>query len=230
MKRPLIGINGKLVTDGADSYFKLDRNYIRGVELAGGIPVLLPFFATAAEAKAFLSRLDGLVLTGGPDVNPARWGEAKHPKAELMHPDRETSDFHILKEALRRDLPALCICCAHQELNVALGGSLDQHLYDRPDVKRHSGGVSHAVELVGDTRTRDILGSSRPTVNSYHHQAIRDVAKGLVVSARSTDGVIEGVEAPEYRFLIGVQWHPERLLDEARQRALFKALVAEAGR
>ena len=230
MKRPLIGINGKLVSDGGDSYFKLDRNYIRAVEGAGGIAVLLPFFAKAAEAKAFLSRLDGVLLTGGPDVNPVRWGEATHPKADLMHADREASDFHILKELLRRDLPALCICAAHQELNVAMGGSLDQHIYDRKGVRRHSGGAAHAVELVGKSRTREILGSARPRVNSWHHQAIREVAKGLVVTALSPDGVIEGVEAPERRFLIGVQWHPERLLGERRQRALFEALVAEAGR
>lgn len=230
MKRPLIGINGKLVTDGGDSYFKLDRNYIRAVEGAGGMPVLLPFFAKAAEAREFLSRLDGLVLTGGPDVNPVRWGGARHPKAELMHADRETSDFHILQEVLRRDLPALCICAAHQELNVAMGGSLDQHIYDRKDVKRHSGGATHTVELAGKSRTREILGTARPKVNSWHHQAIRVVAKGLVVTALSPDGVIEGVEAPGRRFLIGVQWHPERMLEERRQRALFEALVVEAGR
>ena len=111
MNRPLIGINCKLITDGGDTYYKLDRNYVRSVERAGGAPVLMPAFKTAAEAHSFLDRLDGVVFTGGPDINPCRWNERKHPKAELMHEDREKSDFLALRETLKRDLPALCICC-----------------------------------------------------------------------------------------------------------------------
>jgi putative glutamine amidotransferase len=228
VKRPTIGINCKLVSDTGDSYLKLDRNYMRSVERAGGDPLLLPFLSTPADARRFFDRIDGVVFTGGPDVNPCRWREPQHPKADLMHPDREASDFLALREALRRDLPALCICCGHQELNVALGGSLDQHIYDRPGVKGHSEGATHAVALTAKTRTRAIIGVAEPIVNSWHHQAIRDVGHGLVVTAISPDGVIEGVESPERRFLIGVQWHPERMQEDARQQALFRALVSEA--
>jgi putative glutamine amidotransferase len=229
-KRPRIGINCKLVQDGEDTYVKLDRNYVRSVEKAGGEPILMPFFAGAAETRTYFDRLDGVLFTGGPDVNPCRWKAKKHPKAELMHEDREASDFLALREALRRDLPTLCICCGHQELNVALGGSLDQHIYDRPGVKGHSDGETHPVAMTGVTMTRDLVGLPRPNVNSYHHQAIRDLGRGLVVTAESLDGLIEGVESTEHRFVIGVQWHPERMQDDKRQQSLFRALVSEARR
>lgn len=230
MKKPLIGINCKIITDGDDTYYKLDRNYVRSVERAGGEPVLMPAFRTAADAGRFLDRLDGALFTGGPDINPCRWNEPKHPKADLMHEDREASDFLALREALKRDLPTLCICCGHQELNVALGGSLHQHVYDLKGVEGHSGGATHPVFLLGDSATRDILGVERPTVNSWHHQAIRTPGRGLVVTAESPDGLIEGVESPKHRFMIGVQWHPERMQDDRRQQSLFRALVDESRR
>lgn len=229
-KKPLIGINCKIITDGADTYYKLDRNYVRSVERAGGEPVLMPAFRTPADARKFLGRLDGALFTGGPDINPCRWKEKQHPKSDLMHEDREASDFWALREALRRDLPTLCICCGHQELNVALGGSLHQHVYDLKGVAGHSEGATHPVFLLGDSATREILGAERPTVNSWHHQAIRDLGRGLQVTAESPDGLIEGVELPDHRFMIGVQWHPERMQDDRRQQSLFRALVAEARR
>jgi putative glutamine amidotransferase len=229
-RKPLVGIGTKLVLEKGDAYQKLDRNYVRSVERAGGLPVLLPFFRTAAQARECLERLDAVLFTGGPDINPRRWGEKKHPKAELLHPDRETSDFLAIGETLKQDKPALFICCGHQELNVALGGSLHQHVYDLPGIGKHSKGSMHDVEMMGDSRTRDILGTARPRVNSWHHQAVCDVGRGLVVTSHSPDGLIEGVESPRHRFAIGVQWHPERMQDDARQQSLFRALVAEAKR
>jgi putative glutamine amidotransferase len=228
VKKPLIGINCKIINDGGDAYYKLDRNYVRSVERAGGEPVIMPAFPAAAGMRAFLDRLDGILFTGGPDINPCRWKEKPHPKADLMHEDREKSDFLALREALRRDLPALCICCGHQELNVALGGTLHQHVTDLPGVKSHSEGAIHPVEMTGDSMTRDIVGVPKPTVNSWHHQAIRDLGRGLVVTAVSPDGLIEGVESRGHRFMIGVQWHPERMQDDRRQQSLFRALVAAA--
>ncbi|MBV8881114.1 MAG: gamma-glutamyl-gamma-aminobutyrate hydrolase family protein [Planctomycetaceae bacterium] len=230
MKRPLIGINCKIITDGEDSYYKLDRNYVRSVENAGGTPVLMPAFRTAAEVRSFLARLDGILFTGGPDINPCRWKARKHPKADLMHEDREKSDFMALKETLARDLPALCICCGHQELNVALGGSLHQHVYDLPDVDKHSEGATHPVRVFGGNRLREIVGKDRPTVNSWHHQAIDKLGRGLRITAVAEDGIIEGVESDAHRFLVGVQWHPERMQDDRRQQNLFRALISEACR
>jgi gamma-glutamyl-gamma-aminobutyrate hydrolase PuuD len=227
-KKPLIGINCKIIVDKPDEYYKLDRNYVRSIERAGGFPVIMPAFRNAADMRTFLDRLDAVLFTGGPDINPCRFKERKHPKADLMHDDREKSDFLALREALRRDLPTLCICCGHQELNVALGGSLHQHVYDLPGVKQHSEGATHRVALGGVSMTRDIVGVPDPLVNSWHHQAIHKLGRGLVVTAESPDGLVEGVESLDHRFMIGVQWHPERMQDDARQQALFRALVAEA--
>ena len=227
-KKPLIGINCKIITDQPDEYYKLDRNYVRSIQRAGAVPLIMPAFPSAAEMRTFLDLLDGVLFTGGPDINPCRFDEKKHPKADLMHEDREKSDFLALREALRRDLPTLCICCGHQELNVALGGSLHQHVYDLPGVKQHSEGVTHPVTFAGESMTRDIVGVPKPVVNSWHHQSIHKLGRGLVVTAESPDGLIEGVESLDHRFMIGVQWHPERMQDDRRQQALFRALVAES--
>lgn len=230
MKRPVIGINCKIITDSGDSYYKLDRNYVRSVERAGGFPVIMPALKTPADVRSFLDRLDGVLFTGGPDINPCRWKQPKHRKSDLMHEDREKSDFLALKEVLRRDLPALCICCGHQELNVALGGSLHQHVYDLPDVDRHSDGATHPVRIFGGNRLHDIVGKDHPRVNSWHHQAIDRLGRGLSITAVAEDGIIEGIESDAHRFLVGVQWHPERMQDDPRQQNLFRALVSEARR
>ncbi len=228
-RKPRIGIGCKLVEEKGDVYFKLDRNYVRSVDRAGGTPLLMPFFADAAAARAFLETLDGVLFTGGPDINPCRWNAKPHPKTQLIHPEREKSDFLALGEALRRDLPTLAICCGCQELNVVLGGSLHQHVTELPGVKKHSGGVLHEIELA-PSKTRDILGAARPVVNSWHHQACERLGRGLVRTAASPDGLVEGLESQRHRFVLGVQWHPERMQDERRQRALFGAFVSESAK
>ena len=230
MKKPLIGINCKMVGDGADTYYKLDRSYVRSVERAGGVPLLMPAFKTAADARGFLDLLDGVLFTGGPDINPCRWNAKRHRKTDLMSDERETSDFLALRETLRRDLPALCICCGHQELNVALGGSLHQHVGDLPDVDPHAEGARHPVGIFSANRLRDIVGAAHPTVNSWHHQAIDRLGRGLTITAVSEDGLVEGIESARHRFMVGVQWHPERMQDDRRQQNLFRALVSEARR
>jgi gamma-glutamyl-gamma-aminobutyrate hydrolase PuuD len=229
-RRPLIGINCKLTTSEGDPTYALDRLYVDAVWKAGGTPLLMPFFRSRREASEFLERMDGVLMTGGPDVNPRRWGEAPHPKTRLLHPDREKSDFWVLEEILRRDLPLLAVCCACQELNVALGGSLHQHVPDLPETRRHAGGARHPVDATAGSRVREILGVPRTVVNSWHHQACREIGRGLSVAALAPDGVVEAVESPRHRFVVGVQWHPERMPDDRRQRALFRALVAEAVR
>jgi gamma-glutamyl-gamma-aminobutyrate hydrolase PuuD len=227
---PLIGISGALVEEDGDTLYKLDRRYVQAVERAGGTPVLMPLFRSAGAAREFLDLVGGVVLPGGTDIDPRRWGERKHPKAVLLHPERERSDFLAIAEALRRDLPLLGICCGCQEINVALGGSILQHLPDRPGVRRHSGGLRHPVEIAARSRLRAILGAPRVTVNSYHHQACGTLGRGLEAAALSPDGVIEAVESPRHRFVVGMQWHPERMPSDRRQRAIFRALAAEAGR
>lgn len=221
--RPLIGINCKLVAEDGDTYWKLDRLYPDAIRKAGGEFLILPFVRTKAEAAAWLDRVDGVLFTGGADIDPARWGEKKHPKAKLLHPEKEASDFFYAEETLRRDAPALCICLGIQLLNVALRGSLHQHIGETHRDARHP------VE-VADSKLADILGTKRPTVNSYHHQALNRVGAGLRVTAASPDGVIEGTESDSHRFVVAVQWHPERITDQREQLALFRALVAESRR
>lgn len=229
-RRPFIGILCGLAGREGETSYHLDRLYARAIEGAGGWPVLLPCLRSAAAARALLGLLDGLLLTGGTDVNPRRWGERKHPHAVLLPPEREESDFLAIREALRRDLPVLGICCGCQELNVALGGSIHQHLPDLPGAGRHAGGVRHAVDLLPGSRLRRILRAGRITVNSYHHQACLRLGRGLLIAARSLDGIVEAVESAHHRFAVGVQWHPERLPGDRRQQALFRRFVAEARR
>lgn len=220
-KRPLVGLTAKLAADNGDTYYKLDRNYVEAVLAAGGEPIILPFAGRKPEAARWLDRVAGVVFTGGPDINPVRWSEPLHPKASLMHADKETSDFLYAGEALRRDLPVLAICLGCQEINVALGGSLHQH------IEGHDGGKEHGVE-VAESKLRDLVGRS-PAVNSYHHQAINRLGRGLKVTAR-TDGVIEAIESKKHRWVVGVQWHPERIASRPEQKKLFRAFVAEAAR
>lgn len=219
--RPVIGLTAKLISEGTDTYYKLDRNYVDAIVAAGGEPLILPFVGQKAEAGRWLDRVAGVVFTGGPDINPVRWSEPLHPKVSLMHPDKEASDFLYANESLRRDVPVLAICLGCQEINVALGGSLHQH------IEGHEGGREHGVE-VGESRLREFVGRS-PSVNSYHHQSIHRLGKGLSITAR-TDGVIEGIESAKHRWVVGVQWHPERIARRPEQKQLFQAFVSEAKR
>ena len=218
-RRPVIGLTAKLISDNGDSYYKLDRHYIDAILAAGGEPLIFPFARTKAESSGWLDRVAGVVLTGGPDINPVRWKEPLHPKADVMHADKEKSDFLYANEALRRDVPILAICLGCQEINVALGGSLHQH------IEGHEGGKEHGVE-VAESRLRDLAGRAL-SVNSYHHQAINRLGDGLKVTAR-TDGVIEAVESEKHRWVVGVQWHPERIADRPDQKKLFATFIDAA--
>jgi len=227
--RPLIGI-----TLGDDDRRRglqvLRQDYVRSVEEAGAVPVALPA-GRPEDATGVLERLDGLVLSGGVDVDPALYGDAPHPR--LRRVDRRRDDFELalVVEALRRELPILAICRGHQVLNVAMGGTLVQ---DIPS--EFEGGIDHdapgrrwrrvhRVDIVPGSRLHEVLGRVTVSVNSFHHQAVGRLGRGLVVSARSErDGLIEGIEFPELPFVIGVQWHPESFWNRAVSfQALFDA-------
>jgi len=206
--KPLIGI-----TPNFDAgQYHLDPRYVEAVRVAGGTPVILPLGAS-------LDRLDGLLLTGGRDLRASRLGERTHPKARLMDLERERSDLRLAREADRRSLPTLAICLGVQVMNVSRGGSLVQHL------PVHAKRREHPVTLDGGLRR--LLGS-RARVNSFHHQAIGRVGRGLRVAARADDGVVEAVEDPRKRFWVGVQWHPERMSASAAQKRLMRAFVSAA--
>ncbi len=203
--------------------------YLDGVTLAGGIVTLLPPQPVDADiAGRVLDALDGLIITGGKDLDPAAYGHQPHPATEEPAPDRDAWEFALLAAALRRRIPVLGICRGAQVLNVALGGTLHQHL---PDVIGHSGHragdavfATSAVRTVAGSRIAEMVGSSAE-VKCYHHQAIDRLGDGLVVSAADADGVIEAVEIPGPDFVVAVQWHPEETLEDLR---IFSGLVQAA--
>jgi putative glutamine amidotransferase len=203
----------------------LPAAYADAVATAGGEPVLLPTGSVTADVVA---RLDGLVLAGGADVDPARYGEEPGEHTTVTRPDRDASEVAVLQAALDRDLPLLAICRGMQLLNVVLGGTLLQHLPDVPGTEPHQLGLGLYAERKVRTApgtALDALIGPTATVNCHHHQALDRIASALTPSAWADDGVVEGVEADGRRFCLAVQWHPETSED----RRLFSGLVASAG-
>jgi putative glutamine amidotransferase len=198
--------------------------YVRAVVSAGGVPLLVPPGASAEET---LDAIDGLVFSGGSDLDPELYGEEAHPETDGVVRERDDFELELMRAALARDLPLLAICRGSQVLNVALGGDLEQHVPDRvaADTHKQTPGVfaDHDVEVLGGTRLASIVGD-RTDVKSHHHQGYGELGEGLRESARAADGTVEALEDPTRRFTLGVLWHPE----EGEDLALFKALVAEA--
>ena len=203
--------------------------YLDGVTLAGGIAGLLPPQPVdEAIADRVLDGLDGLIITGGRDVDPAAYGHQPHPETDEPAADRDAWEFALIGAALRRGMPVLGICRGAQVLNVALGGTLHQHL---PDVightgHQHGGAVfsTSVIRTVEGSRLAELIGADA-RAQCYHHQAIDRLGAPLVVSAVDDDGVVEAVEMPGERFVLGVQWHPEETLGDLR---IFAGLVQAA--
>ncbi|MGW0808830.1 gamma-glutamyl-gamma-aminobutyrate hydrolase family protein [Nonomuraea sp. NPDC002799] len=228
MQRPVIGITSYVepatFTVWADTKAALlPYMYVEQVVRAGGQPVVLP---PAGEPARVVGRLDGLILAGGGDIDPARYGEDSQEHTGYVRKFRDEAEFALLAAALDADLPYLGVCRGLQVLNVALGGSLHQHL---PDVVGHTGhGPAPGrfgelpVTPVPGTRLSKVLGTDPVVVPHYHHQAVDRLAPGLTVSATTGDGTIEAVELDARPFAIAVQWHPEA----GQDGKLFEALVA----
>jgi putative glutamine amidotransferase len=229
-RRPLIGITTYAPERVAFGVWELAAaliplSYVRGVEDAGGRPLLVPPQEDAVEET--LEALDGVLFSGGEDVDPEQYGAEAHPETKGVHAARDRAELALLRAALARDMPVLAVCRGSQVLNVARGGDLVQHL---PDVvgdekHKHTPGVfaDHDVRLDEDSRLRDVLGARAP-VKSHHHQGYGRLGEGLRPVAWAEDGTVEALEDPGRRFAVGVLWHPE----EGEDRALFAALVAEA--
>lgn len=202
----------------------LAADYADAVVAAGGSPVLLP--ARAGVTPNAVTRLDGVLLSGGPDVDPSLYGEDPHAQTHASHPDRDTSELAVLATAIVSGIPVLAVCRGAQLLNVWAGGTLDQHLPDRAGRSDHGAdGVfaSTSVEVRPGSRIGSLLGSST-TVHCHHHQAVAQLAPGLEAVAWAADGTVEAVELRDSPFVVGVQWHPE----EEGTSALFDGLVEAA--
>lgn len=244
---PIIGITATLKED-VDSvaerplgrFVRADLDYVEGVAAAGGVPVVLPPVGGRRTAEAVIRGLDGLLLSGGSDLDPGYYGEEPAPELGPTIPERDAFEMPLLALALRHKLPIFGICRGMQLLNVALGGTLYQDLPSQwgRGVLKHRQETpkwqpTHEVEVLGGAYLGEIMDRDVIKVNSYHHQGIKDLAGGLVVSARSADGVAEAVEAGDLseRWLVGVQWHTEAMRGaDPRQGALFEAHVSAAER
>lgn len=226
---PLIGISGWSNRTEKWDLRGVTLPYIKAVEQAGGLPVLLPPGLDERTVTEWLSRIDGLVMTGGGDLDPAYFGEQCHPLCGKPNPERDKFDMHLAKWALETRKPTLGICRGMQVLTVASGGSLHQHIGDAhmEAGRRHE--VVHSIAIEADSLLGRITGVQELGVNTVHHQAVNRVATTFRVVARAADGTVEAIEAPSQPFLIGVQWHPEALAPKMDEHAaIFRALIEAA--
>ena len=232
--RPLIFITGDPGSPPGDAKnLCCQRAYLEAVAEAGGLPVILPPFDSPETVAHVRRHADGILFSGGRDLDTETWGGAPHPHNNPLHPRRQSWDLELMSQALEwEEMPLLAICLGIQELNVALGGSLQPHIPDLPDRLEHQRlGLDerlHPVQVVPDTRLAEILGETDIVANTSHHQALDRLGRGLRVAARAPDGIIEAVEpaAPTTRFLLGVQWHPERISRRPPHDRIFRAFVA----
>jgi putative glutamine amidotransferase len=233
--KPIVGITTYLqraqtgVWDTRAAF--LPETYFAAIEAAGGIPVLLPPQPLdGGVAEQLMGRLDGLIISGGLDVEPSRYGADAHPASDPPSRIRDDWDDALLTAAIAQEVPFLAICRGIQVLNVNRGGTLHQHLPDVIGDARYSGenGVfaSNTVEVEDGSQLAAIIGDGAHAVKSYHHQAIDAVGDGLTVTAHSGGGVVQAVELEGVPFGVGVQWHPEQ--DAAEDARLFESLVQAA--
>ena len=232
MIKPIIGIGSDVLhtpgkRDRVFAYF----TYTEAVRRAGAIPLLIP--PQPENAADLLSRIDGLLLAGGFDCDPSIYGEEQHPTVEPMDPRRQDNDLALAEAARELGVPSLGICLGLQVMNVAAGGTLIQDIDSQHDTEiRHASEPEdrgrHDVIIEQDTQLASMLPAAELNVNSSHHQAIREVGRGLRVTAHAPDGIIEGVEDPHHPFYLGVQWHPEDLAGEESAATLFAAFIEAA--
>ena len=232
MPRPRIGIT--VDTHDRAEHYESPAAYATAVEKAGGLPLLLPYRTDLSLVPQLVDALDGVLFSGGNDLDPSAYGEAYHPQAVPIDPLRQRFELALIAEVERRRMPALGICLGSQLMNVYRGGSLIQFL---PDLDRQSplehrkiDGVvpRHAVQVNPESVVAEVVGKTQIDANSSHKQAVRQLGRGLRIVGKAADGVIEGVEDPSLPLFVGVQWHPERLHDEPEHLALFRLLVRKA--
>ena len=229
-----VAVTASIRPDGDTSRVRLTAAYVTALENAGLIPLIVPPLSNTDAAAAVLDSVAGLVLTGGEDVDPARYGEKRHEKVRNVNAARDATEVALIEEAHARGTPVLAICRGIQILNVALGGTLVQDIPSQCETE-----IDHDEDAPRDSRSHEIsiepgsliakaIGTDHARVNSFHHQSVKRVAEGMRVTARSPDGVIEGLESTdEDWWVMAVQWHPEEMTESAEpwDRGLFKAFA-----
>lgn len=230
MRKPMIGII-PLVDAEKESYWMLP-GYMKGIEQAGGIPVMLPLTSDKEALRQLADALDGFLFTGGQDVSPSVYGQVPSAQCGELCRERDEMEEYLFRLVFEQDKPVLGICRGIQLMNVLMGGTLYQDLpTEHPSVVKHRqlppyDAPSHSVELAPDSPLYDLLKTDRLMVNSCHHQAIKELAPGLEAMAVSEDGLAEAVCAKEKSFVWAVQWHPEfSFLSDANSRAIFQKFI-----
>ncbi len=240
--KPLIGITTeRAYLTPRDSQPRIQGalgSYVEAVVGAGGLPILIPLTLDGDNLSQVYGRLDGVLLPGGADFDPARFGARPHPAAGPADADRDRLEIDLIRRAVDEDKPLLGVCRGAQAINVALGGTLIQDIPTEHatsiDHYRHYpehplATIAHRVRVEEESRLAHILGAPIVDVNSRHHQALRELAPGLVVAARAPDGIVEAIELPGRAFVLGVQWHPENLQSQPEMKALFVEFVKACG-
>jgi putative glutamine amidotransferase len=234
-RRPVIGITLDHVQQA--SRYMLPKPYVQAVERAGGLPLLLPYAVDHALIDAYADLIDGMLFTGGDDLDPSRWGQVYHPNAKPIDPDRERFEMALLAAVEKRRLPTLGICLGSQVMNVYRGGTMQQFIPDMnlPVTIEHrrlgeSWEARHPVRLESASTLSDLLRKSEVSANTSHKQCMGTIGKGLRVIGTAPDGIVEALEDPSMPLWLGVQWHPERQIDEPDHLRLFELLVDKANR
>ena len=235
---PLIGVTTSITVGREPERAYLNSAYMAAIQEAGGIPVPIPPQLEERAQKEIFAILDGFLLTGGGDMDPATFNEAPHPTLYEVAPKRDRLEIALVRSALEMRKPLLAVCRGIQVLNVALGGSLFQDVASDPGTQiqhqqekdgKPRNEPTHPVKIVAGSRLAQVLGATELLVNSMHHQAVKEPGRGLVPVAFAPDMVVEGVEPEDpdpNRFLLGIQWHPEELTrTDPSARRLFSALV-----
>jgi putative glutamine amidotransferase len=233
--RPLIGIpcHALIRAETGRPIYANNRAYVHAVESAGGLPILIPMINDLTILTALLSRMDGLLLPGGIDLHPSRYGEEVHPLTEEADLELDEFEIRLASLAFQQDIPVLGICRGMQLINVVLGGSLYQDIDDQyPDSIGHTHRnlprthIAHRITVDPGSRMETILGTREMMVNSLHHQAIKDPGKGVCITGRAPDGMAELLEVSGYRFVMAAQSHPEEIyVVEPAFKRLFSAFV-----
>ena len=243
INKPIIGILGNVAPEGSGKFPGLEnvyvnRDYVTAVLQAEGIPFILPFVEGEELVRAQIEMMDGILLSGGYDVHPALYGQEPHVKLEEVYPERDVYEIAVIKAAIELKKPIFGICRGLQLINVAFGGTLYQDLsLHQPQTEiQHNQTCPrdlaiHSIEVSPNSKLHKIFGTTQVPVNSFHHQAIDQLAPGLKINACSIDGVIEGIEKEGEDFFIAVQWHPERMVAKhPLMKKLFQAFTDAARR
>jgi putative glutamine amidotransferase len=250
MKKPVIGITCAMEYDDENRDYPvrfafdfLKRQYYQAIEMAGGMPILLPNIENLELIDELIQILNGLLVSGGWDIDPSFFGQEFHPKSQKIRKERDFFEISLVRKARQNKIPILGICRGLQLINVAFGGTLYQDLslvdrgvlqyasiYDHSNQGKFDYKKKHLVEIKEKTKLFSIIKQKTIEVNTSHHQVIKDLAPGFLISALAEDKVIEGIESEKDDYLVGIQWHPEVAYENKISRAIFESLVEAAKR